>query len=606
MPLGHLIRTDKDGSRWELIAGGLRNPFGIAFNEAGDLFTYDADMEWDVGLPWYHPTRVIHLVSGGDYGWRRGTGVLPVWAPDTLPSAVDIGVGSPTAVQFGTRSRFPEPWRSALFILDWAYGKIYGVHLQRTGASYSGRSEVFASGRPLNVTGVDFGQDGAMYFTTGGRRTQSGLYRIAWVGGTNPGAATRPADPAPRYEDVLERLHRAPLAEVWEHLDVPDRWARFAARLVLEARPVQDWRGKAMTETRPRVALTALLALARTGEPTDKAAIVQRLLHFSSSQLTTEQQLIAQRVLAVCLARMGRPSTQETTECLARWEADYPGLDARMNQARCELLVYLGSTNVVRKTIPLLESASTQNERFNYLFLLRGVKEGWSLSERRVYFDWLNRAGREFHGANALPVILKFIRQEAEAALSPGEREALASLLQPADANAPVQRASVTPRKFVKEWTMSDLAELLPATRKSSDASMGSRLFVEAGCAQCHRFGPTGGVIGPDLTSIAGRFDRRALLESILEPSKVVAEVYRTTTIITKAGEIFEGRLFAEDEQTVTLGTDPTDPQVRPATIAKAQVELRRASEFSSMPVGLLNTLDKEEILALLTWLEGR
>jgi glucose/arabinose dehydrogenase len=115
MPFGHLIRTDRDGKTWELVAGGLRNPFGIDFNAAGDLFTFDADMEWDVGLSWYHPTRVLHLVPGGDYGWRRGTGVLPVWSPDTLPSAVDIGVSSPTAVKFGTKSNWPEPWRSALF-----------------------------------------------------------------------------------------------------------------------------------------------------------------------------------------------------------------------------------------------------------------------------------------------------------------------------------------------------------------------------------------------------------------------------------------------------------------------------------------------------------
>ena len=50
------------------------------------------------------------------------------------------------------------------------YGKIDAVHLQRAGASYTGRAEVFLKGRPLNVTGLDFGPDGAMYFVTGGRR----------------------------------------------------------------------------------------------------------------------------------------------------------------------------------------------------------------------------------------------------------------------------------------------------------------------------------------------------------------------------------------------------------------------------------------------------
>ena len=52
--------------------------------------------------------------------------------------------------------------------------------------SYTGRAEVFLKGRPLNVTGLDFGSDGALYFITGGRRTQSGLYRVKWIG---PGAS---------------------------------------------------------------------------------------------------------------------------------------------------------------------------------------------------------------------------------------------------------------------------------------------------------------------------------------------------------------------------------------------------------------------------------
>ena len=60
-------------------------------------------------------------------------------------------------MKFGTKSNFPEPWRSALFILDWAYGKISAVHLEHGGATYTGKSEVFLKGRPLNVTGVDFG-----------------------------------------------------------------------------------------------------------------------------------------------------------------------------------------------------------------------------------------------------------------------------------------------------------------------------------------------------------------------------------------------------------------------------------------------------------------
>src|SRR5262245_21198862 len=245
MPCGHLIRTDRDGQTWELVAGGMRNPFGIAFNADGELFTFDADMEWDVGLPWYHPTRVLHIVPGGDYGWRRGTAVLPVWSPDTLPSAVDIGLASPTAVMFGMKSHFPAPYRDALFILDWAYGRILAVHLTPTNATYTGRFEVILKGRPLNVTGLDFGPDGAMYFVTGGRRTQSGLYRVR---------ALRPepmnvAKTSNSNTSDLARLTRRKPEELHGHRDLQaldfvwkalsgNRWTQYAARMALESLPV--------------------------------------------------------------------------------------------------------------------------------------------------------------------------------------------------------------------------------------------------------------------------------------------------------------------------------------------------------------------------------
>ena len=64
-PAGHVLRTDLEGSRWELVAGGLRNAYDMDFDEDGELFAYDADMEWDVGTAWYRLPRVVHLVSGG-------------------------------------------------------------------------------------------------------------------------------------------------------------------------------------------------------------------------------------------------------------------------------------------------------------------------------------------------------------------------------------------------------------------------------------------------------------------------------------------------------------------------------------------------------------
>src|SRR4029450_10885155 len=62
-PGGSVLRTDTTGNVVELVAGGLQNPYDIAFTREGELLTADSDMEWDSGLSWYRPTRVNHLIA---------------------------------------------------------------------------------------------------------------------------------------------------------------------------------------------------------------------------------------------------------------------------------------------------------------------------------------------------------------------------------------------------------------------------------------------------------------------------------------------------------------------------------------------------------------
>ena len=62
-PGGWVGRMDPDGHELEIFAQGFRNQFDIAFDANGELFTYDSDMEWDIGMPWYMPTRINHIVD---------------------------------------------------------------------------------------------------------------------------------------------------------------------------------------------------------------------------------------------------------------------------------------------------------------------------------------------------------------------------------------------------------------------------------------------------------------------------------------------------------------------------------------------------------------
>jgi putative heme-binding domain-containing protein len=181
-PGGTIIRTDTEGSGVQLVAGGLRNPYDLAFNRDGELFIHDADMESDDGTAWYRPTRLCHVIPGGEYGWRSGWAKWPEYFIDSLPAALDTGRGSPAGITVYNHFMFPARFHGMIFTADWSQGRILAVKLKRSGATYTASSEVFLEGNPMNVTDLEVGPDGWLYFTTGGRGTAGGIYRVVWRG----------------------------------------------------------------------------------------------------------------------------------------------------------------------------------------------------------------------------------------------------------------------------------------------------------------------------------------------------------------------------------------------------------------------------------------
>lgn len=205
--------------------------FDIAFNREGELFTYDADMEWDIDDPWYRPTRVNHVISGAEFGWRNGAGKWRDYYFDSFGSVLDIGTGSPSGIAFGYGTKFPTRYQEALFIADWSFGKLYALHLSPDGGSYAADLEEFISGQPFPITDVVINEeDGALYIiSVGGRRTQSGVYRVTDTGDES-------IDPAkPDHEALASRQLRRRLESyhgnqnpsfldaAWPHLGSADR-----------------------------------------------------------------------------------------------------------------------------------------------------------------------------------------------------------------------------------------------------------------------------------------------------------------------------------------------------------------------------------------------
>jgi putative heme-binding domain-containing protein len=188
-PGGTVVRTDQNGSFLELFVGGFRNAYDHAFNRHGELFTFDSDMEWDIGLPWYRPTRVNHLTAGAEFGWRSGWSTWPAYFVDSLPATIDIGRGSPTGVEFYDHHRFGRKYEGALFMCDWSQGRILAVTMERAGGTYRAASETFLEGTPLNCSDIGVGPDGWLYFCVGGRNTAGSIFRIVSNTGVQPSVA---------------------------------------------------------------------------------------------------------------------------------------------------------------------------------------------------------------------------------------------------------------------------------------------------------------------------------------------------------------------------------------------------------------------------------
>ena len=160
-------------------------------------------------------------------------------------------------------------------------------------------------------------------------------------------------------------------------------------------------------------------------------------------------------------------------------------------------------------------------------------------------------------------------------------------------------------RPFVKEWTLDELTPALETGMKGRDYDRGRVLFAAAKCFACHRYNDEGGGLGPDLSGVAGRFSTRDLLESIVVPSKTISDQYESVTVATTDGRVVTGRIVNLHGDNLKINTDMLDPS-KMTNVPRSQIEEIKRSPVSMMPVGLLNTMNKDEILDLFAYLLSR
>jgi putative heme-binding domain-containing protein len=620
-PGGIIYRFDPEGKNFEIFASGFRNIYDASFNRQGDLFTYDADMEYDFNTSWYRPTRINHVVSGGEYGWRNGAGKYPEFYADNLPATLNIGPGSPTGTLFGYGAKFPAKYQDAFYAFDWSWGKIYAVHLMPKGSSYTATKEEFITGGPLPVTDAIIAKDGSMYFAIGGRRVQSGLYRVSYVGKEST-VASKKLDPKTSQHQLrlsLEAFHgkQDPRAvpAAWPHLSSDDRYIRAAARTALEHQPIASWKDRALTEKNPTAQMESLFALTRAAgvSPTHRpknfkvneeirGQLWKALLPHDFAKFNEEQRLMYVRLVQLVLHRFGNPDDSLVAAIIAKLDPAYPATSFELNWLLTETLAHLQAPNTAAKAMKLIADAGSQEPQIEYARSIRLLKTGWTKELRVKQIEWFLKAAN-FKGGASFSIFIDSIRRDTLSSFTPEETTEHAALIakkpeiKSAIESAGIDFAGRTPTN----WTMELLGDAARNGMKARDFEKGRKMFSAAACYACHRFGNAGGMTGPDLTGAGGRYSPHDLLDQIINPSKEINEQFSPIIVTKKDGTTLSGVIVNLNGDKVTVNTDLSDPNQRVDIDRKAVTSIE-PSKISPMPPMLLSMLNKDEILDLLAY----
>ncbi|MCF7710519.1 MAG: c-type cytochrome [Opitutales bacterium] len=630
---GWIARMDKDGKDWVRVTASFRNPYDCSIAPDGDIFTYDSDMEWDMGAPWYRPTRIYLCTPGGELGWRSGASNNTLATLDMQPALVDVGPGSPTGTAMGTGAKFPAAYQRTFYACDWTFATLYAIHLTPEGGGWKARKEVFAAGRPFSVTDVVIRpQDGHMYVTIGGRGGQSALYRITYQGteSTAP-AAWFPATPEQKLRRELEALRdvapsSAALAKAWPLMGHPDLWVRFAARIAVEHQPVAAWRAQVKPDANIDLALNAAVALARCGTKDDLAAIVAAAEAAAKSKDLRQQQ-DRQRIFQVAFSRHGRPDDATAGRLGKDAAVRLPSGNDAYDRQLAQLAIFLGEPSAPARVLQAMKVAQAgpaviadpeilarhpgyardataamavtpSSTRIGLAVYLCRATVGWTPNLRKEFFGFLDELSLA-QGGNSLKGFVRNIRKEAVAMVPAAERAAF-------EASTPVVKATPIPAAQGpgRLWTH---AEALKAWENGKatgtlDFANGQKMFAAALCSQCHRMGGAGGAQGPDLTGLGVRTAAADMLTSIIQPSAVVSDQYANSEISRVDGGKTIGRILNEEGDKLQLAVSAFDPSIQ-ISVNRSDILAIDRSTVSPMPAGLLNSLNEQEVVNLMAYL---
>jgi putative heme-binding domain-containing protein len=619
-PGGVVARVNETTREWQLFAGGFRNHYDLCFDRGGELFTFDSDMEWDVGLPWYRAVRFVHVVPGGDYGWRTGSSTWPSWYADSLPPVCETGRGSPTGMCCYDGAQFPEHFRGAILAGDWSEGQILAFHPKRNGATFTADVDVLLSGRPLAVSDLVVARDGSLLFCVGGRGTAGGVYRLSYAGpaGAKPEVAASSTS-TPAFNE------KTPTRELLVALGDADRWVRYLAARALEQRDPATFESDALALASPLARAEALVALARVGLASSDPAAWKRRLTAATRIVAAEVERAADPkpktaapgpadpTLVTALRALELLFQGRDGAALAKQPADFAAVSAELSppllklfptgsrdvdRELAQLLAFLGDPAAPPKLFAAFQKEPSRVEQIWLAYCLRGCKDGFTAPMRTELARWLDRGIAEWSGGHSFEGYLRYIRGDVDLLLGDAERAALAAEVAARRA-APLASpaaASQEPRDLDAVTTFVERTRASPIRSERE----GARLFAKS-CASCHQIAGLGKSVGPELTTAAGRFKVHDLLEAILDPSRTISDQYRATNFFLKNGDVVQGIPTLDDGKHVVV----VESSGLPRELDAGDVESRRTASKSLMPNGLVDGMTLEEIADLVAYVLG-
>jgi putative heme-binding domain-containing protein len=327
---------------------------------------------------------------------------------------------------------------------------------------------------------------------------------------------------------------------------------------------------------------------------------VEALSTLPWDRMTDEEKVETVRVYQLAFIRCGTVGEAVRSRALAALDGRYPAGSSAVDRELSQVLIFLQAPKVIDRTLGLFAAARAQEEQMHYAFVLRNVRDGWSLPQRETYFRWFGTFA-DYQGDIGFPLFLRNVRADALKTLAPGERTALQPILdtQFKKDSAVFQKAAPVLQRWKAEELLPDVEK--PGGRRNF--TRGKAAFAKAQCLACHSFAGEGGAVGPDLSGVGRRLNRRDLFEAVFTPSKNVSDQYQNTLFLLDSGDVVVGRRMDEDRDRIVVAPDLlSDERVE---IPRRKIVRMKPSQLSPMPDGLLDTLSKFEVLDLFAYLES-